>query len=87
MTHAGRTITALVVLACSGAPGLAATPMPHMPARKAFVASPTERPQGCLNGAGLSHAAYLPEAAGKVAGCGHFLSTDTLMTVHRWDRT
>ena len=87
MMHAGRTIAALAVLACGVAPALAATPTPRMPARKAFVATSPEHPQGCLSGAGLSRAAYLPEATGKVAGCGHFLSTDTLMTAHRWDRT
>ncbi len=85
MTQAARTVAAFLALACGAGPALAATS--HMPARKAFVAAPAEHPQGCLGGAGLSHAAYLPEATGKVAGCGHLLSTDTLMTVHRWDRT
>ncbi len=85
MTHAARTVATFLALAGSIAPSLAATP--HLPARKAFVAQPADRPKACLGGAGLTHAAYVPTADGKVAGCGQFLSTDTLMTVHRWDRT
>ena len=90
MTHAAKTVAALFVLACSSASSLAAPSSavtPHMPARKAFVVQPAERSQGCLGGAGLSHAAYVRAADGNLAGCSHFLSTDTLMTVHHWDRT
>jgi hypothetical protein len=35
----------------------------------------------------LLHAAYIPVAADRTLRCGHFLGTDAVMTVHRWDRT
>jgi hypothetical protein len=35
----------------------------------------------------LSHAAYIPAVTQRAVRCGHYLPTDTMMTVRRWDRT
>ena len=62
--------------------------MPRLPSQPAFETSRGED-AACKDGARLlSHAAYMP-AADNVPSirCGQKLSTDTLMTVHRWNQT
>jgi hypothetical protein len=52
---------------------------PHMP---------VSGPDACLGGMRfLSHAAYVPAVADHSVRCGHYLPTDTMMTIRRWDRT
>ncbi len=59
----------------------------HPAARKAFV-QPAPSGAGCMNNSRLvSHVAYLPIKPEQTMQCGHLLSTDTLLTVHHWDRT
>jgi hypothetical protein len=42
---------------------------------------------GCLdNSRMLSHTAFVPQA-GPPPRCGKFLSTDTLLSIRRWDQT
>jgi hypothetical protein len=49
--------------------------------------SPAAR-AGCLdNSRYLSRTAYTPTATSIPPRCGHLLSTDTLLTIRRWDRT
>ena len=62
-----------------------ATPF-KAPARKAFAQVPPS--SACMNNSHLaSHVAYWPGQPDVALSCGHLLSTDTLLTVHRWDRT
>ena len=57
---------------------------PHLPERP-VIAAPAS---GCLKGGLLlSHAAYVPTAAENTQRCGQFLSTDTVLSIHRWDQT
>ncbi len=59
----------------------------HAPARKA-TARPTAPEASCLDSSRLvSHVAYLPVDPERTLRCGHLLSTDTMLTVHHWDRT
>ena len=58
--------------------------------RPVHKAVTTRQPQapGCMDHSGLmSHVAYLPTVSGSEMRCGRLLSTDTMLTVHRWDRT
>ena len=58
--------------------------------RAVHKAVTTRQPQtpGCMDHRSLmSHVAYLPTASGPEMRCGRLLSTDTLLAVHRWDRT
>ncbi len=92
----------IIAAACLGLAGLtsgasaAAPSMPsseraaptQAPARNAFDAGQTGADQSCMNGSRLlSHAAYVPAGAERAVKCGQLLSTDTLVTVHRWDHT
>lgn len=72
---------ALLIVSASG-PACAVS---QAGARKATLSM--VRPGACGGGRLLSHAAYLPTATGGAAQCGHMLSTDTLLHVHRWDKT
>ena len=55
--------------------------------RKA-VTQPQPQTPGCMDHRSLmSHVAYLPTASGPAMRCSRLLSTDTMLTVHRWDRT
>ncbi len=57
------------------------------PAHRAF-AQPSDGGTACMNNARLaSHVAYLPVDPGQTIPCGHLLSTDTVLTVHHWDKT
>ncbi len=80
------------VLAKSGAAHHQTAPtgvaMPRLPSHPAFETTRGED-AACKDGERLlSHAAYVP-AADSVPSihCGQKLSTDTLMTVHRWNQT
>ena len=68
---------------------LAAQPqMPvQAPAQRAF-AQPAAPGAVCMNNGRLvSHVAYLPVDPAQTMPCGHLLSTDTVLTVHHWDKT
>jgi|GEM_PF-2268634 len=58
----------------------------HPPVRKATVAPPSGG-AACMKSQLLSHAAYVPTAPEAVARCGHLLSTDTMLRVHRFGAT
>ncbi len=64
------------------------TAMPRLPSQPAFETTKGED-QGCATGARLlSRAAYVSGGSSSPAlHCGRPLSTDTLMTVHRWSQT
>ena len=56
-------------------------------AHKAF-AQPPVNGSACMNNSRLvSHAAYLPVDPSQTLPCGHLLSTNTVLTVHHWDKT
>ncbi len=67
---------------------VAASPVPaQIPAHKAF-AQPSVGGTTCMNNSRLvSHVAYLPADPAQTLPCGHLLSTDTVLTVHHWDKT
>ncbi len=68
---------------------LAAQPLvsAQVPAHKAFAHSPAPG-TACMNDSRLvSHVAYLPVDPAQTLPCGHLLSTDTVLTVHHWDKT
>ena len=69
-------------------PAMAASPVPaHLPAHKAF-AQPPAGGTACMNASRMvSHVAYLPADPAETLPCGHLLSTDTVLTVHHWDKT
>ncbi len=72
-----------------GGHALAAQPQvgARLPAHNAF-AQPSANGAGCMSNSRLvSHVAYLPAAAAQTLPCGHLLSTDTVLTVHHWDKT
>ncbi len=56
------------------------------PARKAFVELPG-RDVACMSGRLVSHVAFSPTELRQMKPCGHLLSTDTVLTVHHWDKT
>ena len=62
--------------------------MPRLPSQPAFETTKGDD-AACATGARLlSRAAYMPgETASPSIRCGQPLSTDTLMTVHRWSQT
>ena len=63
------------------------TPAGQMPTRRAF-AQPSAAEAACMNNSRLvSHVAYLPVDPAQTMPCGHLLSTDTVLTVHHWDKT
>ena len=65
----------------------AAAPVGVSAAHKASAELPA-RAQGCMDNTRLvSHVAYLPVDPTATMRCGHLLSTDTMLTVHHWDRT
>ncbi len=78
----------LVAATLFAGPAMAAKPMaaPALPAHRAFD---TPHPgAGCMNNSRLvSHVAYLPVDPAQTLPCGHLLSTDTVLTVHHWDKT
>ncbi len=72
--------------ACAASSGQSVVQPAKVPAQDAFVAAHPGS-GGCVGNARLlSHAAYQPSEA-RALSCGAPLPTDTLVTVHRWDRT
>jgi hypothetical protein len=68
------------VLFISGAALAAGKPQPH----KALAQPAPAARAGCLDSARFyAHIAFVPAAP----GCGHLLSTDTLLAVRHWNRT
>jgi hypothetical protein len=83
-----RIATSALIFLCLAGPACAANEpaMPLPPIHNAFE-TPHAVGQECLGGSQLlAHAAYTP-ASMMSARCGQPLSTDTLMTAHRWNRT
>ena len=60
---------------------------PSLPSRKAFDTAQQQRGVACMKSLTWSHAAYVPARREAALGCSHLLSTDTLVSVHRWDKT
>ena len=57
------------------------------PVHKAVTTRQTQAP-GCMDHSSMmSHVAYLPTASGAEMRCSRLLSTDTMLNVHRWNRT
>ncbi len=79
-------LTAACVL---GSHAFAAQPqtLAKLPAHKAFTRPATEGASCMNNSRRLSHVSYLPVDPSQTLPCGHLLSTDTVLTVHHWDRT
>jgi len=62
----------------------AGKPQPH----KAITQPAPPARAGCLdNSRFFSHTAYMPASTDLTPRCGHLLSTDTLLTIRRWNRT
>ena len=85
----------LTTLACSAlfaatvfsGQAVAAQPQAPVPAHRAF-AQPSSAGTACMNNNRLvSHVGYLPVDPAQTIPCGHLLSTDTVLTVHHWDKT
>ena len=75
----------LAVSLMAGVPALAASS--QVPAHKA-AAKPPAPGRACMdNRRYVSHVAYIPSGPDQVIGCGHLLSTDTLLSVRHWDKT
>jgi hypothetical protein len=65
-----------------------ASAAPDHAARAAIDVPPATSRQACTAHSHLlAHAAYRPGAGDLAMRCGQLLSTDTLLTVRRWDRT
>ena len=63
----------------------AATVHPHP---RAASVRPPDAGASCMdNSRYVSHVAYVPAGPAPSMQCGHLLSTDTMLTVHRWDKT
>lgn len=84
-TFAGSCLIAATVLTGQA---LAAPLSPaQVPAHRAF-AQPPAAGAACMNsGRAVSHVAYVPGEPSQTLPCGHLLSTDTVLTVHHWDKT
>ena len=80
------TFAGVLFFAATIAAGQPAGAAPAMPAHKAF-AQPPASSAGCMSKRLVSHVAYLPGDTAQSLPCGHLLSTDTVLTVHHWDKT
>ena len=79
----------LIAASVLGGEAFAAQPQipAQIPAHKAF-AQPPANGAACMHNSRLvSHVAYLPVDPSETLPCGHLLSTDTVLTVHHWDKT
>jgi hypothetical protein len=75
---------ATILILIAGITASSARPTAH---KTMVQPSPAAR-AGCLdNSRYLSRTAYTPTATSIPPRCGHLLSTDTLLTIRRWDRT